>query len=189
MMDDYELFINKVIAFHGHVCTGVVLGTRMSLAAMRYLGLDPHKQNRNIIAFAEIDRCMTDAVMVVTGCSLGGRTLKHIDYGKFAVTLLNQDTGLAVRAIVNENFSHKDSMEETIKLITAIPDSQLITLEPVHVNISEFDMPGFPKRTAICTVCGEEIMDGRDIIRNGVTLCRGCAGGSYYKLTGEDRSA
>ena len=184
-MDDYEFFVNKVIAFHGHVCTGVVLGTRMSLAAMRYLGLDPHQQNRNVIAYAEIDRCMTDAVMVVTGCSLGRRTLKHVDYGKFAVTLINQNTGRAVRAIVKEDFSRKDSMDETIRLITSIPDERLITLQPVRVNISEYDLPGFPQRTAVCTICGEQVMDGRDIIRNGVTLCRGCAGGNYYKLTGE----
>jgi formylmethanofuran dehydrogenase subunit E len=184
-MDDYEFFVNKVTAFHGHVCTGIVLGTRMSLAAMRYLGLDPHQQNRNILAYAEIDRCMTDAVMVITGCSLGRRTLKHIDYGKFAVTLINQDSGIAVRAIVKEDFSRKDNMDETIRLIASISDERLITLQTVQVDISEYDLPGFPRRSAVCAVCGEQVMDGRDIIRNGVTLCRGCTGGNYYTVPGE----
>ncbi len=179
-MEDYEVFLSKVKSFHGHVCPGIVLGTRMTLAAMRHLGLDPHRENRNIIAYAEIDRCMTDAVMVITGCSLGRRSLKHVDYGKFAVTLVNQETGRAVRAIVNGDFSGQGDMEERKRMIAAIPDERLITLQKVQMNIPECDLPGFPRKTAVCSACGEQIMDGRDVDRDGAVLCRGCAGGTYY---------
>ena len=182
-MDDFDYFVKKVNDFHGHVCTGIVLGTRMSLAAMRYLGIDPHqsKEKRHLIAYTEIDRCMTDAVIVITGCSPGRRSLKLVDYGKFALTLINQDTGKAVRAIVKENFSRQEDMEETKKIIAGIPDEQLIALQEVRVNIPKFDLPGFPLKTAVCSVCGEQIMDGRDITRNGVVLCKGCAEGTYYR--------
>ena len=90
-MDDFDYFVKKVNDFHGHVCTGIVLGTRMSLAAMRYLEIDPHqsKEKRHLIAYTEIDRCMTDAVIVITGCSPGRRSLKLVDYGKFALTLIS----------------------------------------------------------------------------------------------------
>jgi formylmethanofuran dehydrogenase subunit E len=81
---------------------------------MRHLGLDPHRKEKNIIAYAEIDRCMTDAVLVITGCSLGRRSLKYIDYGKFAMTLVNQSTGKAVRANVRRKFSSRGNKEETL---------------------------------------------------------------------------
>ncbi len=121
-MDDFDYFVKKVNDFHGHVCTGIVLGTRMTLTAMRYLAVDPYqsKEKRRLIAYTEIDRCMTDAVIVITGCSPGRRSLKLVDYGKFAVTLINQDTGKAVRAAVKENFTRSDDMEETKRIIAGI---------------------------------------------------------------------
>lgn len=180
-MDDYEFFLNKVDSFHGHTCTGIALGTRMTLAAMRYLGLDPHVRNRNVIAYVETDRCMTDAVMVISGCSLGRRTLKHVDYGKFAVTLVNQTTGKAVRAIVKEDFSVINNKDEAIKKVASIPDEKLVTLQEVIMDIPEFDLPGFSLRTDWCSVCGEKIMDGRDINKEGKIYCRACANGKYYK--------
>ena len=61
----------------------------MTLAAMKALGMDPAVKNKNLIVYAEIDRCMTDAVQVITGCSLGHRSLKYIDYGKFAATFVD----------------------------------------------------------------------------------------------------
>ena len=180
-MDDFDYFVKKMNTFHGHVCTGIVLGTRMSLAAMRYLDVDPRGENKNLIVYTEIDRCMTDAVMITTGCTLGRRSLKLVDYGKFAMTLINQGTGRAVRATVIENFSRKEDMEETKRIIAAIPDERLIKLQDVQVIIPKYDMPGFPLKTAVCSVCGEQIMDGRDMDRKGVVLCRGCAEGTYYR--------
>ena len=72
-------------------------------------------------------------------------------------------------------------MEETKKIIAGIPYERLIALQAVRVNIPKFDLPGFPLKTAVCSVCGEQIMDGRDIDRNGVVLCKGCADVTYYR--------
>jgi formylmethanofuran dehydrogenase subunit E len=33
-----------------------------------------------------------------------------------------------------------------------------------------------------CDVCGEEIMNERELHREGLTLCRACAADSYYHL-------
>jgi formylmethanofuran dehydrogenase subunit E len=173
--------MKKVGDFHGHICTGIVLGTRMTLAAMRHLGLDPYQHNRDILAYAEVDRCMTDAVMIITGCSLGRRSLKHVDYGKFAMTLINQTTGKAVRAIVLHDFSSHDDMEENIRIIKSLSDEELVTLRDVTVNVPAADLPGFPVRSAVCAVCGEQVMDARDVEKDGKTLCRGCAEGTYYE--------
>ena len=87
-MNEFETYVKKVGDYHGHVCFGIAMGTKMSLAAMKYLDLDPNVKNKNLIVYAEIDRCMTDAIQVITGCTLGHRTLKDVDYGKFAATFV-----------------------------------------------------------------------------------------------------
>jgi formylmethanofuran dehydrogenase subunit E len=179
-MSDFEVYLKKAGDFHGHVCAGIALGTRISLAAMKTLGLKPGVKNKNLIVYTEIDRCMTDAVQTITGCSLGHRSLKYVDYGKFAATFVNLDTGRAVRATVMEHFSNEDSIEETLKKLARIPDSELVTLQEVIVNIPETDLPGPPKNKAVCASCGERIVDGRGVNEGNKTLCRACAHGKYY---------
>jgi formylmethanofuran dehydrogenase subunit E len=181
-MSDFEFYLKKAGDAHGRVCAGIALGTKISLAAMKFLGLNPGVKNKTLIVYAEIDRCMTDAVQAITGCSLGHRSLKYIDYGKFAATFVNLDTGKAVRAMVKEQFSNEGSIEQIVKKISQIPDSELVTLQEVTINIPETDLPGPPKNRAICASCGERIMDGREVSKGNKTLCRACAHGSYYRL-------
>jgi formylmethanofuran dehydrogenase subunit E len=184
-MSDFDFYLKKAGDFHGHVCTGIALGTRISLAAMQALGLKPGMRHKNLIVYAETDRCMTDAVQSVTGCSLGHRSLKHIDYGKFAATFVNLDTGKAVRGTIKEHFSNAVSIEETVQKLSGIPDSELVTLQEVIINIPETDLPGLPKQKAICASCGERIMDGREVNKDNRILCKACACGGYYHLKGE----
>ena len=64
-----------------------------------------------------------------------------------------------------------------------IPDEQLFSWQPVELltSIEEiFSKPGV--RTA-CQVCGEEIINEREIVRGDQVLCRGCAGFAYYAPT------
>ena len=179
-MSDFEKYLKKAGDAHGHACVGIALGTRISLAAMKTLGLKPGARHKNLIVYAEIDRCMTDAVQTITGCSLGHRSLKHIDYGKFAATFVNLDTGKAVRATVKEHFGNEESLEETLKKLARIPDSTLITMQEVTVNIPATDLPGPPQRKAVCAACGERVVDGREVTRGDKVLCRACANGKYY---------
>jgi formylmethanofuran dehydrogenase subunit E len=178
--NDFEFYLKKAGDFHGHVCAGIALGTKMTLAAMKALGLDPQVRNKNLIVYAEIDRCMTDAVQVITGCSLGHRSLKYVDYGKFAATFINLDTGRAVRATIREGFDSSGPIEEVSRTIAQMPDSDLVILQDVRVAIPETDLPGRPKKRAYCSACGERIMDGREVVRGDRVLCRACAQGKYY---------
>jgi formylmethanofuran dehydrogenase subunit E len=179
-MNDYFYYLKKAGDYHGHVCGGIALGTKMTLAAMKALGMDPEVKNKNLIVFAEIDRCMTDAVQVITGCSLGHRSLKYIDYGKFAATFVNQDTGRALRATIKENYGTDGPIEEVARKIADTPDREMVILQEVQINIPENDLPGTPRQKTVCCVCGERVMDGREVGREGKTLCRACAGGKYY---------
>ena len=141
-MNDYEYFLGKASAFHGHICGGIALGIRISLAAMRHLGLDPRQKNKDIIVYTEVDRCMTDAVMVVTNCSPGRRSLKLVDYGKFAMTLVDLGTGRAVRGTIKRVYHNEGPAEDMVKQIEAVPDEELVSLQDVRVSISGDDLPG-----------------------------------------------
>lgn len=85
--------------------------------------------------YVEIDRCMTDAVQAITGCSLGHRSLKYVDYGKFAATFINMKTGKAVRVSSVEDRSkdpENQTMEEAIEKLSTMPEEELLKLEEVQ---------------------------------------------------------
>src|ERR1035438_2602619 len=86
---------------HGHLCAGQILGLRMALYGVNLLELaDPAGADRKrLVTFVEIDRCMTDAIPVVTGCRLGKRALKFRDFGKVAATFCALREGRAVRIL------------------------------------------------------------------------------------------
>ncbi len=66
------------------------------------------------------------------------------------------------------------------KLIN-VPEEELILIEEVEVDIGEHDIPGFPKFRAYCEECGDRVLDRREVIIDGRTLCKACAEGSYYQ--------
>lgn len=184
-MSDYELLFNKAKDFHGHACPGIVLGTRLTIAGLRELGMNPKEPIRNLIVFMEIDRCGTDAVQAITGCSLGHRSLKHKDFGKFAATFVDTKTGKAVRVSIHEkNRTEHDKLDpkEVIKVLSKIPEEEILKIEHVMITIPKEDLPGFPVGKAVCSRCGEQISDSRQIVKNGKVLCRNCAGESYYTV-------
>lgn len=179
-MSDFEVYFNKAAQFHGHACAGIALGTKMALAAMRALGLDPAHKNKNLMVFVEVDRCMTDAIQTVTGCSLGHRSLKFVDYGKFAASFLDLESGKAVRATVPETFDSSGPIEEVALKIAGMADSDLVILEDIKIEVPPADLPGHSQHRAFCEVCGERVMDSRELNKDGKTMCRGCAGRRYY---------
>jgi formylmethanofuran dehydrogenase subunit E len=123
-------------------------------------------------------KCITDAVQAITGCSLGRRTLKYRPYGKFAATFINLATQDAVRVSSLEQ-KQAERPETTTALLDA-PEEDLFRVQKVRVVIPEGDLPGFPKNQTRCSRCGETILDYKEVMVEGTTLCGNCAGGSYY---------
>lgn len=184
-MSDYEVLFNKAKAFHGHVCPGIVLGTRLTIAGMRELGLNPHEPQHNLIVYLEIDRCGSDAVQAITGCSLGHRSLKHKDFGKFAATFVDLTTKKAVRVAVHEkNRAENDKRErqDLIRHLGQCPETDILNVEHVAIDVPDNDIPGFPLGKAICSSCGEQVMDNRHVMVDGKPFCKNCAGTSYYTV-------
>src|SRR5436305_15175973 len=98
-------YLDDAAVAHGHLCAGQVLGVRMAMFGLMKLGLEEPqgKDRKRIVTFVEIDRCATDAVMVVTGCRLGKRALKFRDWGKVAATFVDVSSGRAVRIAAKES--------------------------------------------------------------------------------------
>jgi formylmethanofuran dehydrogenase subunit E len=181
---DLDLLLRKAKEFHGEICAGIVLGTRMTMIGMRELGMNPLEKNRNLIVYVEIDRCIADAIQAITGCSLGHRTLKYRPYGKFAATYLDLKTGTAVRVNVLEKKrtekTGKEAMKDAAKILLETPESDLFRIRRVNLTIPDGDMPGMPKYHARCSRCNEMIVDNKESTLDGAVLCGNCAGTPYY---------
>jgi formylmethanofuran dehydrogenase subunit E len=174
---------------HGHLCAGQVLGVRLAMHGLRELGItDPIAERKRLITYVEIDRCVTDAVAVVANCRLGKRALKFRDWGKVAATFVDLQTGRAVRVAAKE--SSKQAARERYpelekeagqqKAYAELPDDILFNTQWVKVEVGPEDLPGFKGRRVVCAECGEGINFKREVIRDGRTLCRSCAGDRYY---------
>ncbi|WP_048152798.1 FmdE family protein [Methanolacinia paynteri] len=181
---EFKILLEKAQTFHGGLCAGIVLGTRLTMIGMRELGMNPMERNKHLIVYVEIDRCLADAIQAITGCSLGHRTLKYKPYGKFAATYIDDRTGEGVRVQVLEKKRTEktgaDAMKEASRILLEAPEEDLFRFTKVHVDIPKGDMPGLPINRTRCTRCREMIVDDKEVIIDGEVLCANCAQGSYY---------
>lgn len=189
---DFGQLLQESVKIHGHLCPGQVLGVRMSMLGLGELGItDPRGSDRkNLIVFVEMDRCATDAVQSVTGCSLGHRTMKFMDYGKMAATFLNTKTNKAIRVVAKEEARHKavecfpeieNKYAAQLEAYRIMSDKDLFEVMEVVVKLRPEDLPGRPVSRARCGSCGEYVQDRREIHQDGQVLCIPCAKGGYYE--------
>jgi len=183
---------------HHRLCPRQVLGVRMGLAGLMELGLidksyKPRFANRKkrLLTIMETDGCGLDGVSVATGCTVGSRTLRVVDYGKVAATLIDTVTGRSIRLAPSSNArdgaieavpNAKSQWHAYLEAYKLIPDKDLFSIREVQLTRSISDILSKPDARATCQVCGEEIMNEREIIRENITLCRSCAGDRYYEI-------
>lgn len=195
-MKSLEEYLTLAAQNHGHMCPGQVLGVRMAMLGLRQLGIDePADFRKRLLTVVEIDRCATDAVSLVTGCRLGKRSMKFLDYGKVAATFLDLETGHAVRVVARDDSrlkakemfgeSHLDQManpyKQQLEAYKIMNEDELFTVQEVRVKLKAEDLPGGPHSRVGCEQCGEGINDHRERMVDGRVLCRSCAGESYYE--------
>lgn len=184
-IEDYDEQLKIAGDFHGEVCGGIAIGTKLAMYGMELMGMELNKRHKNLIVFLEIDRCMADAVQAVTRCTMGKRSLKQMYYGKFAVTFYNMDTGEAIRvsdADANRKDKRKETKEEMKKRFRETPPEELFNVERVKVKLPEPQLPGAMHSSVFCSVCGEKVSDECHVLRGGKPLCKSCAEGSYYEV-------
>lgn len=185
-------------SLHGHLCAGQILGVRMAMVGCREIDIEEPRGCKKLIVYVEIDRCATDAIQAVTGCSLGKRTLKFLDYGKMAATFINLQTGKAIRIVAKDESrsqipayvngcSNQHEAEKSAYLI--MPEEVLFDIQPAKIQIPAEDMPGLRGERSVCTKCGEGINFRREVQINGQIFCIPCARGSYPTQSGKQRLA
>ena len=191
-MKTLDQYLEDAAVAHGHLCAGQVLGVRMAMFGLKTLGLnDPEgKDRKRIVTFVEIDRCATDAVMVVTGCRLGKRALKFRDWGKMAATFVDTETGKALRVAAKESSKAlarglhpeiPDKNKQQMLAYRELSDDQMFQTQWVRVSLPPEEFPGYKGERIVCESCGEGINFRREVRRDGKILCRGCAGDNYFE--------
>ncbi|MFU8818952.1 MAG: FmdE family protein [Desulfurivibrio sp.] len=193
-MDNFEQLLERSTTVHGHICAGQVIGVRLAMIGLREIGIDDPRgsQRKDFYVLVEIDRCATDAIQSVTGCTLGKRSLKWLDYGIMAATFVNLKTGRAVRVTAREESRElaakycpeiSDRSKQQLAAYRVMPEEELFAIQPVRVQVPKEDLPGKPLRRVQCQSCGDWVQDCREVTgKNGETLCRPCAHGRYYQV-------
>ena len=171
--------------FHGYAAPGLLIGAYMVELAKRHLPPDTLFE-----AMVETDKCLPDAVQLLTLCSTGNRRMKIKSLGRYALALFDKYTGEGVRVSLDvkklENwpeiagwfFKRKPKAEQDpVRLeqeIEAAGDSycQLTRIRILPRFVGHHHMEAI----VLCPVCGEAY-PGED-----GPICRGCQGDSPYEL-------
>lgn len=190
---DFQPLLTEAAAMHHHLCPRQVLGVRMGLYAGELLGLELPQRDKRLYTFVETDGCFVDGVTIATGCSIGHRTLRLIDYGKVAASYVDTKTGKAVRIWPNSQCRARaanyaptapNRWRAQLEGYQAMPAGELLSVCEVELMI---DLKALIARRGIrvnCSICGEEILNQREVIRDEKVLCLSCADGSYIGLLG-----
>jgi formylmethanofuran dehydrogenase subunit E len=201
--------VERVVAFHGHVCPGLAMGIQAARYALAELG--ERAEDEEIVAVVETDMCGVDAIQVLLGATFGKGNLVHRDWGKSAFTFFSRSDGRGFRLSTrpdawgrdpedDELFTNVRSGEATeeeaarLRALRAARTRRLLNSPPEDLfDIRPVDDPP-PRKARIygsveCGNCGESTMETRIRLFGGRELCPPCfeaADAGAYQLTAGD---
>ncbi|MDO8736495.1 MAG: FmdE family protein [Thermoleophilia bacterium] len=170
--------LEGLIVFHGHICPGLAIGYRATLAGLERLGVE-RAEDEELIAIVENDSCSVDAAQFLAGATFGKGNFFFHDYGKQVFTFARRDDSHAVRVSLKPDRmgpppeKTAEWRQERIDFILDSPLEDLLTVSDVEI---ELPPPATIRRSIICESCGEPVMETRTITREEKTICRDCAG-------------
>ena len=191
LMHDLRPFLEESGKRHSHLCPRLVLGVRMALAGAQALGVAIPRQDKGLLVIAETDGCFLDGLAVTAGVSPGHRTLRIEDYGKVAATFVDVRTGAATRLAPRPDVHVRardyapDATRHYFAQLTGyqiMPDHELFSMTPVVLSTPVADLVSHAGVRTTCAVCGEEIINEREIVVDGAAYCRSCWGQTYYQV-------
>jgi len=172
--------LERVVAFHGHLCPGVLIGYRAAKAGLAALGA-VRAEDEELIAIVENDSCAADAVQVLAGCTFGKGNLFFRDYGKQVFTFAVRPSGRAVRVSLRHDAARggeeadlpeAERRARRVRLLLEAPDDVLLKVEHCRVDLPE---TARLHASVLCEACGEKVMETRVRRVAGRTLCIPCA--------------
>lgn len=196
--DVLNVLLQESGAFHHHLCPRQVLGVRLGLYGLRLLGFiddsySPRYYNhdKRLLTVVEMDGCGADGVAVSTGCWVGRRSLRVVDIGKVAATLVDTETGRAIRVAPSTKSRSlacdlapgaESRWHAYLQSYQIIPDDLLMNYHEVKLLKPIEKILSSPEAIALCDVCGEEVFNAREEKQGDLLLCRTCAGDAYYRI-------
>ena len=190
-MPTLKELLDQTTARHRHLCPRQVLGVRMGLYAGELLGLALPQSDKRLYTIMETDGCAADGVAVAVNCWVGRRTMRIEDFGKVAATFVDTQTGVTLRIVPRPTVRQAarayaaeagSKWEAQLVGYQLMPCEELFDVRQVVLRTPIEQIISRPGRKALCAVCGEEIMNEREVRRAGMALCRACAGEGYYDL-------
>ena len=162
-----------VSRFHGHVCPGLAMGYRMTVAALDALR-EERAEDEELVAIVENDACGVDAVQYLAGCTFGKGNLIFRDYGKSVYTFYARETGEGVRICWRDSAlpeAVRADRTTSVDWILAAPQDALLTVRRVRL-----DPPAHAvlRHSVVCDACGERVMETKTHTVDGQTLCIPC---------------
>jgi formylmethanofuran dehydrogenase subunit E len=194
VMTHLSTYLEQSAALHKHLCPRQVLGARIGMYAAELLNLELPQTNKRLIAFVETDGCFADGISVATGCWLGRRTLRLVDYGKVAATFVDTRTAQAIRIwpdpLARSRAADYASAERSrwhmyLAAYQVMPTAELLRAEAVDLRLDLAALVSRPGVRVSCSACDEEIINEREVVIEGEILCRSCAGERYYERVDE----
>src|SRR6266508_3642068 len=188
-MQSLELILRESAKRHKHLCPRQVLGARMSLLAGEMLELELPRTDKRLLVIAETDGCTVDGIIAATRCHAGARTLRILDIGKVAATFVDTRTEETIRIVPRREVrtlagdyapSARDKWEAMLIAYQVMPVSELFSIQRVSLNVPLSIILARPGMKAVCELCDEAIMNGREVVKAGLILCQTCAGNGYY---------
>jgi len=189
--------LKRCIAFHGHLCPGLVYGYLIAKRAIRLLGLH-RSPDEEIVVISENDTCAVDALQVLLGATIGKGNLILKDYGKSVFTILNRSDKRAFRfsrkgyyRYEGEHQEEFANLEAALSRGTATPkqEKRHKLLKALDLLAKPFDAVFYTKEVTIpeppyaplarseaCAQCGDMTMSTKMVeTSNGRRLCIPCA--------------
>ena len=176
---------------HGHLCPRQVIGVRMGMLAAKQFDFYLPQEDKRLLTILESDGCFADGIEVSTGCSVGHRTLRIRDFGKVAATFVDTTSGKALRAAPHSLARHtaigksngdNNHWEAMLLGYQTMSDEELLTAQPVKLKVDLEKIVSHAGIRSLCEICKEEIINEREVIRNGKQVCLHCAGEQYYEV-------
>ncbi len=191
MTQSLAALLEASAALHRHLCPRQVLGIRMGMWAAELLALPLPQTDKRVLAIVESDGCFSTGVSVAMNCWVGRRTLRVEDFGKAALTAIDTVNGCAWRIAPHPHARSQAALyapeatsrwESMLLGYQRMPTSELLTAQPVRLNTPVADLISIPGHRVTCAVCGEEVLNEREMLCDGRVLCRACAGAAYYTV-------
>ena len=168
----------QCVAFHGHLCPGLVIGYYAAKLAIRQLNTE-RADDEELITIVENDTCAVDAIQVLTGCTFGKGNLYFHDYGKMVFTFAERSIGHSLRLRLRS---------VTPPDIETVPENKLrrhqiqfmLTHDPSEFfDVQKDTLVRLPSAARIresipCDLCGETVMSTRLRQLGNRKLCIPC---------------